>query len=201
LIDAPLAGSHAPRDGTVLLFATRYNLGGGVYATATGPYAGAWSADGSVTAGICTGTLANGTDAAFAAPTGTQSINGTTDKPLFDKLILGNPLTCAVPAVPNGSYKVRLLFAELYRGGNPCAGGNASSRTERITIEGATADTLDVLATGGGCAAKTATQTGSGPAFAKTYTTTISDGQLDVVITPTGTTDYAVVSALELAQQ
>jgi hypothetical protein len=182
-------------------FVARYNLGGPSYTAASGPNAGTWAADNSVLNGICTGTPAGGDMPAFPAPIGTSMINGTTDMALFDKTLLGDPINCTIRSLPNGNYNLRLLFAELYRGGQPCAGGNIAARRVTISVQGTTVDTnLDVIATGGGCAATNFQFIGNGHAFDRTYPTTVTSGQLALTLAKGTATDFAIVSAIELVQ-
>jgi hypothetical protein len=161
-------------------FAARVNIAGPAHSGVDFP--GAWSADAG-SGGICNGSPLDVTGA----------INGTGDPELFDDQMFAGALACHVAGVPAGSYRVTLLFAEIFRGGAPCAGGSGVDRKFDIEIEGAVVEpSLDFIAVGGGCALPG----GSGHAFTKSYDVDVDDGTLDVVMN--ATSGAAAINALEI---
>jgi hypothetical protein len=107
-----------------------------------------------------------------------------------------NPLACTIVNVPPGTYRVTLLFAELYWGGPPCAGSSAGTRVFHVVLEGMTVlSDFDERAESGGCAVGS----GAGRPVDKVFTVTVTDGALDVAMPVV--TDNAALNAIELVQQ
>lgn len=125
-------------------------------------------------------------------------VHGTRDPGLFSGEAFGNPLTCAIGggALANGTYRVRLYFAELWWGpGCPGGGDGAGSRIFSVALEGKTVLTdFDVFVATGGClASKTST---AGTPVVQTFDVGVSDGTLD--LRGTATRDNANLAAIEV---
>ncbi len=152
--------------------AIRVNVGGPAYTDVAG---NAWSAD----TGFNTGN-------ALAWPAGT-AIAGTTDPALYRTERWDSPGVPAMTysfAVPNGSYQVRLHFAENYP---PLFA--VGQRVFDVQAEGVTAVTgLDVFA-----------EAGARTALVKTFNVTVADGTLNLVFVH-GIED-PFVNAIEVTSQ
>ncbi|MGB7925532.1 MAG: malectin [Pyrinomonadaceae bacterium] len=134
--------------------------------------------------------------AGFPAST-TQNIANTTDDALYRSERFGgnsavNPLAYAI-RVPNGSYTVRLHFAETYwcAPGNPCPnngqGAGIGARVFSVKLEGAQAlGNYDIIAEAGGALT----------AQVETAQTNVTDGILNIDFTTI--TDNAKISAIEV---
>ncbi len=165
-------------------FVARINIAGPAFVGVDHP--GVWSADPGV-GGICNGSV-------FTAPT--MTMHGTNDSPLYRTVMFRNPLSCTIPNVPPGTYRVTLLFAEVFWGGPPCAGAATGSRVFSIALEGTTVlagynETVD----DGGCAGSG----GAGHPVDKTFVISISDGALDIAMA--ATVDNAALNAIEIVEQ
>jgi len=144
-------------------------------------FPGTWVADPGTT---CTGTsYLNATE-----------ITGTVDDPLFQyQLNSGSPIVCAVGSLPSGSYVVRLLFAEIFRGAN-CPGG-VGERSFDIELEGTVVlANFAMTAEGNGCAAGD-----GGMPVAKAFTLPIVDGTLDIRLLPVAL--MPMLAAIEVVSQ
>ena len=114
-----------------------------------------------------------------AMPPYTNLVAGTDDDPLYQKLREG--MTQYQFTVPNGSYQVRLRFAEF-------VATKAGNRVMQISIEDAIVETgLDVY--------KTAGKAG---ALDRTYAASVADGVLKIVFTQVGGKYKPMVSAIEI---
>lgn len=153
--------------------ALRYNLGGSPHVGVDFP--GTWTADPSA----CTNA---------ASWYESASLPNSNDDPLFQRYIYGDA-TCGFGTnLPHASYRVRLLFAEVYVGpGCPVSG----SRNFNVSLEGnVVISNLDVYAEGGGCAHTTGTP------VARAFTMNITDGTLDVELS--ANSGIAMLSAIEI---
>ena len=147
---------------TITFFITRLriNAGGAAYTEPTGKM---WTADAAFSGGSTYST--------------TATIAGTSLGPLYKSERYGN-FSYNIP-VPNGSYTVTLLFAEIYW-------TSAGKRVFSVSVEGRPAiQGLDIYAA-----------VGTNTALVKTVTTTVANGVLN--ITFTSTVDYAKVSAIQV---
>lgn len=107
------------------------------------------------------------------------AVNGTVDDFLFQKYRQG--MTEFKFTVPNGSFQVRLRFAEF-------TATAAGQRLMQITLEGTPVESaLDLYAVAG-----------SATALDRTYTTVVSDGILNIGFAQAGGTLAPVVSAIEV---
>lgn len=184
--DASAAFDAAPSDtrGDAPSFAIRINIGGPAYAGID--YPGTWSADPGA-GGICNGMP-------FAAPT--PAVNGTKDVALFVNQMFTPKLSCTIPNVPAGTYRVTLLFAELRLGGAPCEAPSPPTRIFDISLEGnVVLAGFDMTTAGGGCAATG----GPGHAFSKSFTVAVTDGALN--IDESATQGAGALNAIELVSQ
>jgi hypothetical protein len=120
------------------------------------------------------GYLADGTTFVSPAP-----VQGTTEQQLYQTQRTGIT-TLKVPGVPNGRYKVSLLFADTESKAK-------GQRVFQVLAEGVTEqDGLDIFRKSGG----------GSKAYTYDFTTTVKDGQLDIDFKPiTGT---PILSAFEL---
>lgn len=174
-------GSFAGDGGHILY---RWNIGGPEDpGTATVP--GPWLA-GPADGGPCGG----GT---YANP---SPIRGTDADELFQTEVFGNPLLCAVGggALSAGTYRVRMLFAEIYFGRGCPVDAGPGSRVFDVDIEGASVEkNLDLLATVG-CAASTS-QADAG-ILMREYLVPVTDGTLNISMP--ASQNNAKLSALEI---
>lgn len=139
----------------------RINTGGSAFTDATGKV---WGADQHYTGGTNSD--------------GGATVAGTTDDKLYSDRRGGTSFQYAIP-VANGSYSLKLHFAEMYYSG-------AGQRKFDVFAEGATIlDDLDIYAAAG---AKTA--------LVKSMNVTVKDGVLNLNFT--GVIGSAVVSGIEL---
>jgi YVTN family beta-propeller protein len=148
--------------------AIRVNTGGGQYTDAAGQV---WAAD----FGFNTGSVVNVSNA----------IAGTADPDLY-RSERWDPPTGAELAygftVPNGTYTVKLHFAETWNGGQA-----VGSRIFDVLLENQLVlDNLDIFAEVGGYAA-----------LVKTFQATVADGQLNINFTH-GTADDPQIGAIEI---
>jgi len=165
-------------------FAIRINIGGPAHMGVD--YPGNWSADPGP-GGICNGIP-------FASPT--PAINGTNDAALFVNQMFNPTLSCTIPNVPAGTYRVTLLFAELRLGGAPSVSPLPLSRIFDISLEGnVVLAGFDMTTAGGGCAATG----GPGHAFSKSFTVAVTDGALN--IDESATLGAGALNAIELVSQ
>lgn len=124
----------------------RVNAGGPVYSSSSG----SWSAD----------TYYSSGNTYFVS--GTTAISGTSDPTLYQTERWGN-FSYAIP-VSNGSYTVKLYFAEIYATG-------ANQRKFNVTAEGTQILTnYDIFADAGG----------ANKAVVKSFPVTVNDGQLNL---------------------
>ncbi len=129
-------------------------------------YPGTWQADPGQ-GGVCAGANSwNEVDA----------IDNTVDDALLQTMLYGPTVTCAIGggALPSGTYELRLLFVEVFRGtGCPSAG----QRLLDIAVEGTTLATdFDIHALGG-CA------TNGGSPVEWIGEVLVNDGTADVLLT------------------
>jgi len=114
----------------------------------------------------------------------TQAIGNTEDDPLYQIERYGDPLSYGFP-VSDGTYNVTLQFAEIYQGvdgGNPS--GGVGDRVFDVSIEGQQVLTdYDIY-----------DEVGPLNATQRTFTTTVTDGALNV--TMNASADNAKVSAI-----
>lgn len=153
-------------------------------------FPGTWAADPGA-GGVCNGTEGGGNGTA---------IQGTVDDDLFNGNMRADPLLCTLGSdLPPGDYDVTLLFAETFFGGN-CTGGGAGvgARVFDVIIEGDIVETdLDPFVEGNGCVADAA-DADAAP-FARTYSVTVDDGDVDIRLSPS--VGSAVVSAIAVVSE
>lgn len=148
--------------------AIRLHVGGASY---TDSSANAWSAD-------------SGAGGGSALDWGSVPIAGTADPALFRTERYGSALNFAF-AVPNGSYQVRLYFAENYVNASWPSGG-VGFRRFNVLLENAVVDPdVDIMAL-----------VGARTALVRTYTVTVSDGQLNLALTALA--NNALINAIEI---
>jgi hypothetical protein len=159
-VGAPVTGTPAP-------YVRRVNAGGPSY---TDVYGNAWSTDQAYTSG---GWGYDGGNTYINV----TSIGGTTDPTLYQSERWG--MSAYRFDVPNGTYRVRLKFAEIFW-------WNPGQRRFDVRIEGVTAlSNLDLVAT-----------VGRYYAYDSTTTVTVYDGRLDIEFS--ATVNYPKVSAIEV---
>ncbi len=144
-------------------------------------YPGTWRSDPGV-GGVCTPFYY----------TNTSSVDGTVDDALFTDVAYGSPLLCNVGGgqLPPGSYRVRLLFAEIYFGSNCPGNGGTGNRVFDIALEGSVVQSdLDVFALAG------CTENGGSP-YVAAYELEITDGTLSISMPASA--DNAMISAIEV---
>lgn len=113
-----------------------------------------------------------------------RSIDNTTDPTLYQTQRWSEGAFGYQFDVPNGTYEVELHFAELYR-------RSANARKFDVILEGQTVLVdLDVFASAGGAFR----------ALVRTFTVTVSDGQLNVDLSR-GSADNPMLNALKVARQ
>jgi chitinase len=135
----------------------------------------AWSADHAYSAGDW------GYDTVYGGASTGTAISGTTDDALYQSYYLFNNWTGYKFDVANGTYQVTLKMMEDWANG-------AGQRKFDVRIEGATVLTaFDVFASCGAFAA-----------CDRTFSTTVSDGQLNVQFNMNGGANYATVSAIQV---
>ncbi len=141
----------------------RVNAGGSSY---TDGASNVWSAD-------------TGYNTGYVASTG-SAIGGTTDDTLFQSLRWA-PAFAYSFTVPNGVYKVKLLFAESWSGAYVVGGRRFS-----VQLEGSTAlSDIDVYA-----------EVGATAALTKTATVAVTDGQINIGFVDI--LNYPFVNAIEI---
>jgi len=140
---------------------TRINVGGPAFTDSLGRL---WSADTNFTGGS---TFSTG-----------SAIGNTVDDPLFQSERYGNPFSYSLP-VANGTYTVRLRFAEIFFG----APGN---RVFDVDMEGVKAiDDLDLFAAAG-----------KDVAYELIREVVVTDGVLNIVFS--SSVNFAKLSAIEV---
>ena len=139
----------------------RINSGGGSYTNAAGS---TWSADTAYSGGT--------------ASSRSNAIENTTDDPLYQQYRWGS-FSYGLP-VANGSYTLKLHFAEPYW-------GSAGKRKFDVEAEGTVVlDNFDIFAAAGG----------QFRAVTRSFPVTVSDGRLDLDFL--SVVDHALISAIEL---
>lgn len=112
---------------------------------------------------------------------GAIAIEGTSDPRIYQTERYG--MSGYAFSVPDGSYTVRLRFAETYSGITA-----AGQRVFSVNVEGTQIIDMDVFAEAGG----------RNRALIKTVTAKVSDGQLNITFTPT--TQSAIISGIEIVE-
>jgi chitinase len=150
----------------------RINSGGSAYTDASG---NAWAADAAYTAG------GGGYNTLYGASTTGQAVASTTDPTLYQSYDLFNNWSGYDIDIANGTYQVTLKMVEDWANA-------AGQRKFDVRIEGTTVLTgFDIFAA---CGAFTACD--------RSFTTTVSDGQLNVGFNMNGGANYATVSAIQV---
>src|SRR5215831_18617295 len=135
----------------------------------------AWSADAAYSAG------GGGYDTLYGASSTSQAIAGTSDPALYQTYDLFNNWSGYKFDVANGTYQVTLKMVEDWATA-------AGQRRFDVRIEGTTVLTaFDIFAA---CGAFTACD--------RTFSATVSDGQLNVQFNMDGGANYATVSAIQV---
>ncbi|WP_411699585.1 malectin domain-containing carbohydrate-binding protein [Conyzicola sp.] len=139
-----------------------------------------WSADSGFTGGK-----------AYTNPAVTQ-IGGTTDDALY--LTERSATTNLAPfaydfALPNGSYEVKLHFAEIFHGATGGGAGGNGKRVFSVNLEGGPAEQANIDLNA---------RVGSMTALVTTNLVTLTDGNLDIDFT--STVDQAKISAIEIVR-
>jgi chitinase len=162
----------APAASAAVSAPIRVNAGGSAYTDTGG---NAWSADAAYTAGGW------GYDTLYGGSTTTHAIAGTSDASLYQSYDLFNNNSGYKFDVANGTYQVTLKMVEDWANA-------AGQRKFDVRIEGAAVLTaFDIFAA---CGAFTACD--------RSFSTTVSDGQLNVQFTMNGGANYATVSAIQV---
>jgi len=162
----------APAASAAVSAPIRVNAGGSAYTDTGG---NAWSADAAYTAGGW------GYDTLYGGSTTTHAIAGTSDPSLYQSYDLFNNNSGYKFDVANGTYQVTLKMVEDWANA-------AGQRKFDVRIEGAAVLTaFDIFAA---CGAFTACD--------RSFSTTVSDGQLNVQFTMNGGANYATVSAIQV---
>jgi chitinase len=150
----------------------RVNSNGPAYTDTGG---NGWSADAAYTSG------GGGYDTLYGASSTSNAIAGTSDPALYQTYDLFNNWSGYTFDVANGTYQVTLKMVEDWANA-------AGQRKFDVRIEGTTVLTaFDIFAA---CGAFTACD--------RTFTTTVSDGQLNVQFNMDGGANYATVSAIQV---
>ena len=154
---------------TTTPYANRGNAGGVVYPNSSTP---TWAAD----QAFATGSWGY---VSGSAKSSTTAVNGTVDDLLYQKY--REAMTEYRYTLPNGTYQVTLKFAEF--------GATASGkRVMKVTMEGVVVQaSLDVYAVAG-----------KATALDKVYTTTVGDGQLNILFSKVSGNLSPMVSAIEV---
>jgi len=150
----------------------RVNANGPAFTDSSGR---AWSADKAYSSGSW------GYDTLYGAASTGNAIAGTTDDTLYQSYNLFSNWTGYKFDVTNGTYTVTLKFMEDWA--NAAGQRKFDVRLENTVVLTA----FDIFATCGGFTA-----------CDKTFTTTVSDGQLNVAFNMDGGANYATVSAIEV---
>ena len=150
----------------------RVNANGPAFTDSSGR---AWSADRAYSSGSW------GYDTLYGAASTGNGIAGTTDDTLYQSYNLFSNWTGYKFDVANGTYTVTLKFMEDWA--NAAGQRKFDVRLENTVVLTA----FDIFATCGGFTA-----------CDKTFTTTVSDGQLNVAFNMDGGANYATVSAIEV---
>lgn len=145
---------------------TRVNCGGPAYTDSKGQL---WAADSNFNSG--TNTFANN-----------NAISGTADSRLFQSERWGKAVIYSF-SIPNGSYRLNLLLAEIYW-------NSVGSRVFNVKLQGVTVDSnVDIFAQAGG----------SNIALIKSYNAVVSNGTITLELDATGSNiDGAKCSAIEI---
>jgi chitodextrinase len=150
----------------------RINAGGSAY---TDPSGNVWAADKAYSAGSW------GYDTSYGTTSTTHAIAGTTTPTLYQSSNTFNGGSGYKIDIANGTYSVTLKFLEDWANA-------AGQRKFDVTIEGTKVLTaFDIFAA---CGAYTACD--------RTFTTTVSDGQLDIQFAMNGGANYGTVSAIQV---
>ena len=139
-----------------------------------------WSADSGFTGGK-----------AYTNPAVTQ-IAGTTDDALYltERSATANLAPFGYDfALPNGSYEVKLHFAEIYHGATGGGAGGTGKRVFSVNLEGGPAEQANIDLNA---------RVGSMSALVTTNLVTLTDGNLDIDFT--STVDQAKISAIEITR-
>ena len=150
----------------------RVNAGGAAFTDGAG---NTWAADRAYSSG------GFGYDTSYGSGTTGTSIAGTTDDSLYQSYQLFNNWAGYKFDVANGTYPVTLKFVEDWANA-------AGQRKFDVRVEGTTVLTaFDIFAS---CGAFTACD--------RTFTTTVSDGQLNVQFNVNGGANYGTISAIQI---
>jgi chitinase len=162
----------APSASAAVSAPVRVNAGGSAYTDAAG---NAWSADAAYTSG------GGGYDTLYGGSTTGSAIAGTSDPSLYQSYDLFNNWSGYKFDIANGTYQVTLKMVEDWANA-------AGQRKFDVRIEGTTVLTgFDIFAS---CGAFTACD--------RTFSATVSDGQLNVQFNMNGGANYATVSAIQV---
>src|SRR5262249_55006641 len=150
----------------------RVNANGGAFTDSGGK---AWSADKAYSSGSW------GYDTIYGSGSTANAIAGTTDDTLYQSYNLFNNWTGYKFDVANGTYTVTLKFMEDWANA-------AGQRKFDVRLESTTVLTaFDIFASCGGFTA-----------CDRTFTVTVSDGQLNVGFNMNGGANYGTISAIEV---
>jgi chitinase len=151
-------------------------INAGATAAYTDPSGNVWNADKAYSAGSW------GYDTSYGTDSTAHAIAGTTTPTLYQTSNLFNANAGYKVDLANGTYSVTLKFVEDWANG-------AGQRKFDVTIEGVKVLTaFDIFAA---C--------GSYTACDRTFTATVSDGQLNIQFAMDGGANYAIVSAIQVA--
>jgi hypothetical protein len=172
---ATATGSRTPASTPTPFTELRVNTGGSTYVDSAGY---TWVADQYYTDGSW-GYFASGTMGTYLSPI---TVTGTADPLLYQsERYFGRSAGAFIFDVPNGSYEVEMRFAEIF-------GREPGKRVFNVDLNNTPVlPNLDLAA-----------QAGNNVAFVRTYTVTVSDYQLTVLLTPI--TDSAKISALRVTR-
>jgi subtilisin family serine protease len=169
---AKQATAHVTISATVSPYQQRVNVGGPAVTTS----GNAWTADRAFTAGSW-----GYTNSASTTYSVRKAISGTLDDVLYQNQRL-TPTEYRF-TVPNGTYQVQLMFAELKR-------VKVGARVFDVNVEGTSIANVDIVR-----------DVGLNAADVYTRTVTVSDGVLNVIFTPHAGSQAPVVNALWVLQQ
>jgi N-acetylneuraminic acid mutarotase len=145
---------------------------------------------------VTTGGVAWAADTSFSGgksftSTKVTAVAGTTDDVLYqtERSATTTPGSFAysVPVTQSGSFTVKLHFAEIWHGATGGGPGGSGKRVFDVNVEGGALelDNFDIFA-----------QVGAMTATVKTFTSTVSDGKVDIAFT--GVVDQPQISAIEI---